>query len=190
MKHGHCSYGLTRAYRAWCDMLKRCRNQNAKCYHNYGGRGIFVCDEWQDFRAFISDMGNPPDGLSLDRIDNDGPYCKSNCKWSTTKEQHRNTRRSRLLTFNGETMNMCDWDDRLGMSRGSVRHRLNNGWPIEKALSTRATKEGPDPSKTQCHKGHPFTVANTYRNPNGTRKCRACNRESVRQYKERKARML
>lgn len=82
-------------YRAWCDMKQRCYNSKNWAYKYYGERGISVCDEWKDsFLTFAKDMGERPEGMSLDRIDNNGNYCKENCKWSTKKEQVVNRRPS------------------------------------------------------------------------------------------------
>lgn len=80
-------------YRAWCDMKQRCYNPKNWAYKYYGGRGIKVCEEWKNsFLTFAKDMGEHPEGMSLDRIDNDGDYCKSNCRWATKKEQMNNKR--------------------------------------------------------------------------------------------------
>lgn len=82
-------------YRTWVSMRSRCNNPKVNNYHNYGGRGIKVCKEWQEsFVTFIKDMGERPRGYTLDRIDNDGNYCRENCKWSTKKEQALNRRKS------------------------------------------------------------------------------------------------
>jgi len=94
--HGHNRRGvISREYKSWNMMLQRCTNQNYTYYHNYGGRGITVCERWRDsFAAFYEDMGERPTGMSLDRINNDGNYEPGNCKWSDSHSQLLNTRRS------------------------------------------------------------------------------------------------
>ena len=89
-------HGMARTaiYKAWHGMLQRCDNPSHGAYKHYGGRGISVCHRWRDFSNFIEDMGVRPDGLELDRIDNDGNYCKENCRWVTHKVNCQNTRRS------------------------------------------------------------------------------------------------
>lgn len=127
-------------YMTWMTMRKRCTNPKAKNYDRYGGRGITVCKEWDDFTVFLLDMGERPPGTTLDRKDNDGPYCKSNCQWATLSQQNRNTVRARKLTLNGKTMNVTDWEIRLGLSQGAIWHRLKKlGWPLERALSSGRT---------------------------------------------------
>lgn len=88
-------------YISWFSMLQRCENPNNPSYHNYGGRGIVVCDEWHDAARFMADMGARPPGHTLDRIDPDGSYCPSNCRWATIKEQSRNKRRHRWMRYHG-----------------------------------------------------------------------------------------
>lgn len=82
----------TPTYISWKQMKQRCLNPNTPDYKNYGGRGVTICDKWIKFAGFYEDMGERPDGLTLDRIDNNGSYCKENCKWSTRAEQNRNKR--------------------------------------------------------------------------------------------------
>ena len=95
-KHGHCPVGYkSPEYLTWDGMLQRCTNPNAKAYKNYGGRGITVCSGWLKFENFLADMGRRPDGLTLDRIENEGNYEPGNCRWATRIEQSANSRKLR-----------------------------------------------------------------------------------------------
>lgn len=92
-KHGKCAEPV---YAVWFSMLARCRNPNHEAWKHYGGRGITVCERWLSFDNFYADMCPRPEGLTLDRIDNNGPYCKENCRWTDWKTQRANQRPSTL----------------------------------------------------------------------------------------------
>ena len=132
--HGKCN---TRLYDSWTDLKQRCYNKHNKRYKDYGGRGIEVCDEWRNnFQAFYDwAMSNGyNDSLTIDRIDVDGNYEPSNCRWATLKQQLRNTTRNKYITINGMTHCLSEWCEILGLKDGTVRSRLRYGWSIEKAL--------------------------------------------------------
>ncbi len=98
LKHGHNTRagGKSPTYTSWDSMKDRCNNPNHRNYHLYGGRGITVCLDWAWFPNFLKDMGERPEGTSIDRLNNDGNYCKDNCKWSTQAEQIHNSSTSKL----------------------------------------------------------------------------------------------
>lgn len=127
----------TRVYKIWQDMKARCKNKNLSCYKNYGGRGIKVCERWKLFINFFEDMGAPPtDSHCLDRVNNDGHYCKENCRWTTQKSQMRNMRRNHLITHNGETKCLQEWADIFSIPAGRLRHRFFVlKWPFDKSVS-------------------------------------------------------
>lgn len=125
-----------RAYDTWRSMVDRCTNKNHRYYHRYGGRGITVCDEWLTFENFFTDMGNPPDGLSLDRIDNDGGYSKANCRWASKYEQATNRSRTIYVVVDGVKMPLASVCKERGISYSTARTRIYKGYPIEVVLST------------------------------------------------------
>ncbi len=100
------------------------------------GRGISVCDRWSDFEAFRLDMGLPPKGASLDRINNNGNYEPSNCRWATPLQQRQNQSDCKYLTFEGRTMLVRDWARYLQMSPQTIHNRINRGWGVAEALTT------------------------------------------------------
>lgn len=120
-------------------MRERCSNPNRKEWHNYGGRGISVCGEWEDFVVFRdwAQENGYADDLDLDRIDNDGDYEPENCRWVTRSENLRNTRRSAEATAFGETKCIADWvdDDRCVVPDVTLRTRLRRSWHPEDALT-------------------------------------------------------
>lgn len=105
-----------RTYRSWKAMMQRCYDLNFKFYKYYGGRGIIVCDEWHDFRNFKKDMGEAPDNLTLDRIDPNGNYCKSNCRWITMKEQNNNRRPCCFIHYNGIKYSAKTFSERFSLN--------------------------------------------------------------------------
>jgi hypothetical protein len=129
-------YG-THTYYSWSGMIARCTDRNNPAYHNYGGRGIEVCERWRDFRNFLSDMGEAPPGKTIDRKDNDEGYSKENCRWATRREQARNTRRNHMLEIGGGSLCLTDFAKSVGLSRGVLSDRINKlGWSLERAATT------------------------------------------------------
>jgi hypothetical protein len=129
----------TRAYRTWARMKSRCNNRNVKDFKNYGGRGIQICQSWNEsFENFYADMGDPPSPEhSLDRIDVNGNYEPGNCRWATFLEQANNKRDSYLITINGRTQSLPDWCRELGLRKGTVGSRIwDYGWDPVKAVTT------------------------------------------------------
>jgi hypothetical protein len=146
-KHGHLSgYRHSPEYATWRAMLRRCKDIKFSDYYMYGGRGIKVCDRWNDFLLFLEDVGDRPEGMTLDRFPNkDGDYEPGNVRWSTPKEQARNMRANRIIEFDGKKMCVAEWADALGIDQNTIRARLFNGWSGYRALSVpvRAKKLNP-----------------------------------------------
>lgn len=137
----YCSRGYVHPlYNAWKNMRRRCGSPYAKGYENYGGRGIKVCEEWdKDPLVFIHwALANGwEEGLTLDRIDNNGDYCPENCRWISRAKQLLNRRNNRIMTLNGKSQTMKEWADELGISPLTLSNRVNrHGWSDEKALTT------------------------------------------------------
>lgn len=133
-KHGLYNHRL---YRIWMKMRGRCNNPSYHEFSRYGGRGIKVCDEWEnDFMSFYnwSLENGYTDKLTIDRIDNDGDYEPSNCRWTTQKKQCNNFSRNHLLTYNGETHTMQEWGEMLGINVSTLSTRAWRGYPVEKIL--------------------------------------------------------
>lgn len=128
---------ITRTYKSWDSMKQRCNNPNAPDFPNYGGRGIYVCSRWKDsYQNFLSDMGERPEGKSLDRIDNSKGYEPNNCKWSTASEQQRNRRSNPTVTYQGRTITVVSLAREIGIPSKILIWRLNNCWDIDRAVTT------------------------------------------------------
>lgn len=125
-------------YQSWFSMKQRCLNPMHKAYSRYGGRGITICERWMDFKNFLEDMGNKPASyFSIERKDNNGNYCKENCKWASPAEQAINCSSNRLITFNGETKTMSEWAFIKGINYQTLVSRIDrNKWTLEKALKS------------------------------------------------------
>jgi hypothetical protein len=145
LKHGLARNKKSKIYKTWQDMKSRCFNKNNKDYKNYGERGITVCERWLNkktgFENFLEDIGEIPKGLTLDRIDNNGNYDFNNWKLSSRKEQRRNQRWNRPITFNNKTQFLIDWAKEYNINPNTLWIRLYRlGWSIEKALTTPVKK--------------------------------------------------
>ena len=131
------SHHLYHTYNSWSSMRKRVLSEKHEAHHNYGGRGISICDRWVDsFDAFYADMGKRPSKThSLDREDNDGDYCKENCRWATQKEQDFNKRTNKLVVFRGREAPVAEHAASMGIEQTIVHKRLNRGWGVDAALT-------------------------------------------------------
>jgi len=134
------THGMSRTpeYKIWRNMLTRCLNEDDPHYVYYGKRGITVCDSWRTFENFYADMGDRPTPThSIDRINNDGNYEPSNCRWATKREQANNRRVTKIITFKGQSKSVSDWAREVNLEPSTLMTRLGKyGWTIEKALTT------------------------------------------------------
>lgn len=139
-------------YSVWRGLRQRCNNPKHASYHNYGGRGITVCEEWdKSFQSFYEwsyangySTENQKDEklkLTIDRIDNNGNYEPSNCRWVDRKTQARNMRNTKLIEFNGEIKSISEWCEIYSIKKGSFNTRIKYGWAIEEALTTPIKKK-------------------------------------------------
>lgn len=127
----------TRLHKIWESMHYRCENPNHKYYANYGGRGIRVCNEWNEyvpFRDWAIKTGYN-DNLTIDRVEVNGNYNPENCRWATIREQQNNKRSNHLAQFNGISHTISEWSEIVGIKKTTIKERLNAGWPIEKVLT-------------------------------------------------------
>jgi hypothetical protein len=138
-RHGR---GRRTTYQAWASAKQRCHNPRNKDFPNYGARGIVVCDRWRDdYRAFLADMGERPQGMTLDRRDVNGNYEPGNCRWITQAEQLRNTRRTVFVEYDGQRMALVDAARAAGLDYKLVEGRHRLGWPVARLF------EPPRPNK-------------------------------------------
>lgn len=133
-KHGMSN---TRLHIIWHSMYCRCNYPSTNGYKNYGGRGIKICEEWRDFMPFYTwaIKNGYSDNKTLDRIDTDGNYEPSNCRWATIKEQSNHKRNNVMIKYNGETKTAKQWCEQYGIKQTTFNDRRNRGWTIEQALT-------------------------------------------------------
>ncbi len=123
-------------YAVWSNMKQRCGNPRHPKYPSYGGRGIAVCDSWQSFDNFYADMGDPPAGLTLDRVNNDGNYEPGNCRWATALVQSRNQRRNVFVEYEGRERSINELCEERGMTYQLLYDRMHKlGWSLDRALT-------------------------------------------------------
>lgn len=136
--HGHAGHKGNRSptYRSWAAMKTRCSNPKAKDYVYYGERGIRVCDRWKSFENFISDMGERPDGCTIERGNTDGAYEPTNCSWASQLVQVNNSSHNHMLGAFGRTQSIADWARQMQIPRTALAARIARGWPAEEALTS------------------------------------------------------
>lgn len=157
------SHGQTRSktYKSWAAMRGRCYRKKNKDYWRYGARGVTVCQRWREsFENFLADMGERPDGCTLDRYpDRNSNYEPGNCRWATLEEQVNNRRTSLRITVFGETRMLGEWCKDFGIGRSTVAERLARGWSVEEALTAPVLKKG----REVLHKRAPRLAMRTRR---------------------------
>lgn len=132
-KHGETK---TRLFKIWTSMHERCEREKHCQYKNYGGRGIKVCDEWNEYIPFAewARANGYSDDLSIDRIDTNGNYTPTNCRWATTKEQMNNKRNNHNVCYKGEQYTLTQLAEKYGIKKTTLRERLKAGWSVEEAV--------------------------------------------------------
>lgn len=137
-RKGHVTHGKSRTptWQSWKTMKYRCQDPNSNEYHRYGARGISVCERWQKFENFLSDMGERPPGTTLDRIDSRGNYEPGNCRWADKYVQANNRSNSRKLHIGPVSKTLADWVRSAGVKYSLVQGRMMRGWDLKKSLNT------------------------------------------------------
>lgn len=179
-------------YSCWHSMINRCEQPKTKQFDSYGGRGITVCNRWsirggEGFRNFVSDMGERPEGYTLDRINNDLGYSPENCKWSSRSEQQLNRRNTKFVVIDGKQYKSAELAKTIGVKPDTIIERANQGLSLGEVLNKqkRVYKEGlalggkangaRQKAKTHCPKGHEYNEANTSLSKEGYRRCKKCH---------------
>ena len=143
IRHGESGVNRTPTYRSWQNMIARCTQPANPAFKHYRKRGITVCDHWRDYLNFKADMGERPEGLTLDRINNDGNYEPGNCRWATRQEQANNRITNLWFDYKGKAYTLADLARETGVSKETLRHRLvrnSKQWTVEDAINTPVRK--------------------------------------------------
>ena len=135
-KHGYAN--KERLYQTWKNMRRRCNDPNNSRWEHYGGKGVAICPEWDDYKVFRQwAMGSGyTDNLSIDRIDVDGDYCPENCRWVDDKTQANNMSTNRIIEYEGSEMTMSELADHLDLSYSALQHRIKRGWNMDRIVAT------------------------------------------------------
>ena len=176
----------------WAGMKRRCYSESCRFYWNYGGRGIYVCERWllprAGFLNFLQDMGPRPEGHTIDRIDNDGPYSPENCRWASKSQQQLNRRCVRKIAIDGVEYIASELAKSAGLKTDTVLKRAQNNLSLEEIISKRKNVYKPglalggiangarQRAKTHCPHGHEYTPDNLVASKNGFRRCKTCHR--------------
>lgn len=143
-KHGHATLsgvGISSTYKSWYGMVRRCTDETYNVYEQYGAKGVTVCDRWLNFKNFLSDMGERPDGHTIDRVDGTKGYSPDNCRWSTYKEQTANRHNTLYVTYNDERKPLALLCREANLAYGMVFARIfKSGWSVERALTTESQR--------------------------------------------------
>lgn len=184
-------------YSVWSSMRRRCLNPNYRQWNDYGGRGIEICSRWDDFHAFVKDMGPRPKGYTLDRIDNNQGYSPENCRWASRKQQQRNRREAVFVTIQGIEYRAVELAEKAGVKTDTIISRAKRGLPYEKVMSSEPLRDlsglalggaasgAKKKAKTHCPQGHPYTPDNLVAGNGGNRSCKICHRNRQRERNRR-----
>lgn len=129
----------TRLYQIWKSMRERCNTPTSSNYKRYGGKGIKICKEWDDFAVFRewAMSHGYADKLTIDRIDSNKDYCPDNCRWATYLEQAQHLSHTKIIEYDGERLSVAAWGRKLGIKPATIHWRLSKGWSVERALTTK-----------------------------------------------------
>lgn len=189
-------------YSIWQGMRRRCLAPTAKAWGDYGGRGISICPEWDDFHQFVRDMGPRPKGHTLERIDNEGNYKRDNCRWATRKDQQRNRRNTVKVLIEGTEYLVAELAELSGWKADTIIARVAKGMSYDQVMSSSeyinktawkkavAVRVANQRNATHCKHGHAWTPENTYFTKEGWKNCRECQNAKMRRLNAKKRALM